>query len=814
MVWVKRLLIALVVLVVVVALGVAALFALVDPNDYKPTLQRAVQEQYQRTLAIDGDIRLSIFPRLALEISGVSLSEPDSPQSFAAMDTARVAVAWWPLLSRDLVIEHVSVTGLKANIVRNEAGQFNFRDLVEGAPDVIDDGGTPQPQAAETERGEPRLDWNIAGVSIEGGELAVTDAAAGTTMRVEGLSAQAQGIQLGQPFNFSASGRVLGQNPRADANLQVQAQMRIGPHAEQFAFSQLQLRMDGVLPSLKAKQLALSGAGQLDLPGSRLQLQDVALALQGDVALATPLNGLDLQLEVPEASVGWADGELALHGVSGKAQGLLDQQPFTATLEAPQVATTGGSEPIAIRLRRTGEQALDVTLQVAGLERHEQGWQAQRVQADGNMALPDDRRVQFALQSALVLHAEPVRWQLPDLAGQIELTGAGLPEAGLPLPLSANVQYAPEAGTLDAGGQLALDGETLQWQVAGRQMTTMPAWQVDLNGGRVDLDRWWPSPPPRVPDAPSAPDTSGGGSSRAAALWDPASFANLDLSASLRLAQLQGRGVSASDVRADLRLADGRAELSELRAQVFGGSVRASGHATPEQQVALKVNASQVAIEPLLVALADSRRLSGRGDVAFDLQSRGLTETELRRALNGSLQLHIRDGAVRGINVAQTLREFRSMLGTDSDATEASDQNRTTDFTELRATARVTDGVAKVSELLLAAPLVRLTQGEPARIDLVNDRFDLVLEANVVNTSTGQEGKALEQLRGVAIPVHVQGPFAEPEYRVLWSSVSSAALQQVLQNEAGRQIDRLLEGQSENDPGRALGEALKGFLGR
>ena len=118
MYWVKRVLIALGGLALIAGIVLAALLVLVNPNDYKSALQDAVQERYQRTLVIDGDIRLSVFPRLGLEVAGVSLSEPNSSQVFAAVDTARVAVAWLPLLSRHLEMEHLTASGYRWHYAR------------------------------------------------------------------------------------------------------------------------------------------------------------------------------------------------------------------------------------------------------------------------------------------------------------------------------------------------------------------------------------------------------------------------------------------------------------------------------------------------------------------------------------------------------------------------------------------------------------------------------------------------------------------------------------------------------------------------
>lgn len=281
------------------------------------------------------------------------------------------------------------------------------------------------------------------------------------------------------------------------------------------------------------------------------------------------------------------------------------------------------------------------------------------------------------------------------------------------------------------------------------------------------------------------------------------------------LASLRFRGLAAEQVRVALAVNEGRATLKNLQARLFQGTLQASGEAVAaDAQLAIKAQLRNVAVQPLLEAVAGAGKLSGRGNLDLALSSRGLTEAELRQNLAGEIGLQVRDGAIQGINVGQTLREFRNVLGTGNNTTQAADDTRQTDFSDLRVRGVITQGVVELQDVLLSAPLLRVTQGEPARIDLVKDAYDLVVLANVVNTSTGQDGKALEQLRGVSIPIHLTGPLGAPEYAVLWSAIGGQALQQVLQNEASRQIDRLLEGREGNAGGRALGDALKGLLGR
>src|SRR5690606_32101618 len=139
--------------------------------------------------------------RLSLHDALPILSEPGSKQVFATVDTARVAVAWWPLLSRHLVMEHLSVTGVKANVVRGADGRFNFHDLLQrqGEP-VAADVSAP----ADTAK-EPSVQLNIGGVSLNGGEIAFRDEVHETAVRVGRLMMSASDISIGHPFDFSMS---------------------------------------------------------------------------------------------------------------------------------------------------------------------------------------------------------------------------------------------------------------------------------------------------------------------------------------------------------------------------------------------------------------------------------------------------------------------------------------------------------------------------------------------------------------------------------------------------------------------------------
>ncbi|MEI2679831.1 MAG: AsmA family protein [Burkholderiaceae bacterium] len=61
------------------------------------------------------------------------MSEPGGKEEFAALDSARVAVAVMPLLSKQVQVRRIEVTGLKATLVKKKDGTLNIADLLGSA---------------------------------------------------------------------------------------------------------------------------------------------------------------------------------------------------------------------------------------------------------------------------------------------------------------------------------------------------------------------------------------------------------------------------------------------------------------------------------------------------------------------------------------------------------------------------------------------------------------------------------------------------------------------------------------------------------
>src|SRR5690606_7183563 len=272
-----------------------------------------------------------------------------------------------------------------------------------------------------------------------------------------------------------------------------------------------------------------------------------------------------------------------------------------------------------------------------------------------------------------------------------------------------------------------------------------------------------------------------------------ASDGSIDLSAlvgptangTIKVGELVVRGLKASELSAKLKLEKGRLDVPTLAASLYGGKLGGtlSVDAADGNQVAAKMTLAGIDIGPLLADLAQQQALSGKGSLAFDLKTAGSNSYALTTGLNGSMQLRLRDGAVRGINVAQTLRELKAAFSGQLDnPTVAADQARQTDFTSLEADLVFVKGIANAKRLDMASPLLRVSQGDPAAIDFVQKTLNFVARVRVVNTTTGQDGKDLDELKGITIPVLISGPFDKPVYTVQWRDVAGSALKRALEN--------------------------------
>lgn len=222
-------------------LGVVGLFVLamvlvvwlVDPNDYKDEVAAAVKKETGRNLELEGDLRLSVFPWLALELGPARLGNPEGfgPGPFVSVNKADVGVRLFPLLRGSLEVRRLELEGLQLNLVKNEQGRTNWQDLTEASP-------TATGESAES--GDGTLP-DIAGLSIKDSALDYRDLGTSAHWRLRDLNVDTGRLREGDPFDVEMAFTLDQGDEAAATALKLKSEVTLDTKAERYAFKDLDL---------------------------------------------------------------------------------------------------------------------------------------------------------------------------------------------------------------------------------------------------------------------------------------------------------------------------------------------------------------------------------------------------------------------------------------------------------------------------------------------------------------------------------------------------------------------------------------------
>ena len=177
----------------------AALYLFFDPNDFRDDISAGVLDATGRELLIEGDISLSVFPWIAVEVGRTELGNAagfaDVPM--LSFENARLSVRFLPLvLRREIAIGTASLDGLTVNLAVAQNGRSNWDDLVPS-----ESGRTAAPaEPSDGSGGATKLD--VGDIRVTNANLSYRDAQAGTAYALSELSVSTGSIEAGSPFDL------------------------------------------------------------------------------------------------------------------------------------------------------------------------------------------------------------------------------------------------------------------------------------------------------------------------------------------------------------------------------------------------------------------------------------------------------------------------------------------------------------------------------------------------------------------------------------------------------------------------------------
>jgi len=279
--------------VVIVGAAIVAVPMLVDPNDYRDQIANMVKDQTGRELTIKGELKMTVFPWLGVDIGPTQLSNADgfSDAVFAASERIQVRVKVAPLLSRRIEMDTVTVHGLTLNLERNAKGLGNWEDLSGGdksdksAKSALSANGGERPAIAALVLG---------GLELEGAKLKWTDKAAGQAITLSNVGLKTGAATPGQPVDVKVGLDVALSNPAATGRVELGATVAVV--GDIISASGLTVTANMAGASLAGGKLTakLAAALQLDNAKHQASLQNLSLSV-ADLQLDGGVNitGLD-----------------------------------------------------------------------------------------------------------------------------------------------------------------------------------------------------------------------------------------------------------------------------------------------------------------------------------------------------------------------------------------------------------------------------------------------------------------------------------------------------------------------------------------
>ncbi len=766
--WIAWIVGGLILLLIVVVAIVAATF---DPNEYKPQIVNLVKERTGRTLTMDGRIGLAFFPKIGAEVERVALSEPNSTKTFAKVEEARVALALLPLLSKEVIVDRVTLSGLAVDLVRYKDGRTNFDDLTGGGAKPE----KPAPKPAETPAGPP-LALDVGGIELRNAAIGWRDERDGTDVRLSNVRLRTGRIASGVPGKLELVAKIDGAQPKMNLQVDLETGYRLNFATQAVALSGLELKAAGDAPGLAGVDARLKGEMiDFDPTAKRVNLAGIELAAKSN-------DGLDAKFSVPRLQL--APDKAESKAITGEVKLAKPQQSIDAKLALSALEAKGPE----IRFSR-----LDVDL--------------------------DAKQATLAIQgkvgTPVLLNLDAQTVQLPGIAGDLTLSGPDVPGK----TLKAAVQGGARAdwGKRNANAELALkvDESNIQAKLAVANWA-QPAIQFDVIADRLNVDRYFP-PQKQVAAAPGA-GKGAGGAPAAEQPIDLSALKSLNATGNVRIGALQVQNIKAEQVNAAIKAAGGRLDVSPMSARLYDGTLAGSATVNANGNTfAVKQNLSGVSVGPLLRDAANQDILEGRGNVVLDVTTTGATVDALKNALGGTARLALKDGAIKGVDIPGAIRTAQAMLGSKRALEQQAKGGKQTDFSELAASFVIKNGVAHNDDLQGKSPLLRL--GGVGDIDIGAGAMDYTAKASIVATSTGQGGKDLARVAGVTVPVHITGPFESLKYTVDVGALAAGAAQDALTRELERRLGggKAGTGGAQASPkpsGGGVEDAVRGLFGR
>ncbi len=341
-------------LIILVVAGLIALPFFFDPNDYKEEISEQVEKATGRTLTLNGDIELSVFPWVALELGPLSLSNAKGfkAEQFVKVENTEVRIKLMPLLKKQLVMDTILLDGLTLNLEKNKAGKTNWDDLAS-------DDKAVQDKPANSNSDKPALSSiNIDGVELTNANIIWTDASTSQQYKINNFNLTTGSLAPGKSSTIDMNFDLTSIKPQVKAHISLDSDVMLDLAKQLYTLTGLNFTINAegeALPFPKT-DITLTGDVIANMEQQTVAVSQLAVQIQ-DLLINGDVKASKISSDTPDISGNLTVNPFNLRQLANKLAIELPIMADNSTLELVKL-TTG----FTASNKRFNAQNLEVTL--------------------------------------------------------------------------------------------------------------------------------------------------------------------------------------------------------------------------------------------------------------------------------------------------------------------------------------------------------------------------------------------------------------------------------------------------------------------
>lgn len=288
---------------------------------------------------------------------------------------------------------------------------------------------------------------------------------------------------------------------------------------------------------------------------------------------------------------------------------------------------------------------------------------------------------------------------------------------------------------------------------------------ADLKGDTINLTDYLP--PQAASDSPAdaqanSQQKSGERYSKAEVIpLAPLQALNMDVQ--LKFAKVQHDKLQLSNVDVAIDAANGLVKAPRINAAVFGGQVsnRITLDARKKPLTIHSVKSVKgLDLEQMLTTLTGDAPITGTLETRSDVRMSGQSVHSFVNTLNGTANVALSNGVVKGIDMAQQMCQTMNNLTALGSLQAAEQVDQSTPFAKMGGQFNIRNGVVSNKDLKVSLDAIEATGRGSVNLPsaLIDYRLGLLIQENLFKKSCSVNNK----IQGIEWPVNCKGAFDTP----------------------------------------------------